>query len=244
MGKSLVGHKSGKKHSEKPGKKKDDDRELIIVLFSHETVEKQIEKSKKEKSRAYQEKYSQERLQLRLAGQVVAPVIVALKIEHSKSEASAGRERLQEMSLIHFGRQYGNGFGAGFEIFGMENESEEHRKGDQKHSQGENQNFFPKFFQKSFFGYEKSQKQCDQNNRGDPEGYVGVDTQPEKSAGEDEIEPFFGPQAPEKKIKRENKHKRQHVGAKGNAVEVDGPKTSGIEKSGHETSPPGFHYFA
>ena len=119
----------------------------------------------------------------------------------------------------------------------MKIESEKHRKSDEKSGQRKSRDGFPVLAQKFLFGDDKSDKESDENQRGNSKSNVPVHPQAKKYSRPDIVGEFSRVKSFKKKIESENQNKRKHIGPKRNPVEINGPERSGIEKSGNKPGP-------
>lgn len=117
---------------------------------------------------------------------------------------------------------------AGLEILGMADEKIiEHRSGRQEGAEDEHEGVFPEAFQEFFVGEYEGREEDDEDERGNPEGDVGVEAKAEDETGKKEITQPMCSQSSEEEIKGKGQDKGDHDGPEADTGKVDGPVGSG-----------------
>ncbi len=93
---------------------------------------------------------------------------------------------------------------------------------------------FPETTEEGFVGERQEGEEEDQDERGEPEGYIGVESGPEEETRKEEGKEFPGPESAEEEEEGKGKQERDHDRPEADAGEVDRPVGGRREEGGDE----------
>ena len=162
------------------------------------------------------------------------PVLVPIEIVLREREDDGLREGREEMAVVHFRREDGDGRRARDEDVRGHDERVEHRCGRERGSEDEEERVLPEPAEEMLVGEEEEGEEQDEDERRETEGDVGVETRSEEEAGDREGEEFPGAEPAEEAIEDEREEERHHDGAEPDAGEIDGPVRRRHEECGED----------
>lgn len=94
---------------------------------------------------------------------------------------------------------------------------------------------FPETAEKAFIREKQRREEDDEDEGGDAEGDIGMQTESEEESGKDKVGEFPRAESAEEKVERKRENECGHDGAEADAGKVDRPIRGGEHKCGEKT---------
>jgi hypothetical protein len=121
------------------------------------------------------------------------------------------------------------------EIIGMrDKEVIEHRGGGEESAEDKHEAVLPESPKELLVAEHEDREEDDEDEGGDPESDVGVESCPKDEARDEKISETMGAEASEEEVKGKSEEKRRHDGPKADPGEVDRPVRGSEHKSGND----------